>query len=446
MTRSLAAACALAFALTIAYAAYLQPEWEPTRDDQFEYLALARGLALRGEYTRAAPGQPFYPEWLRAPGYPLALAPLCATAGCGHWQVAIAQALLASVLVALSYRLARRYLERPRAIAAAWLTAAYPLFAYLAALPLSDLLAATLFVALLDRVLAVRAGAGPAAAAVCGLLCGALAVTRPAFIPFVLVAAGLALPRAREALAVVAVAAAIIAPWAAYSQAHLGRPLPGNSGAVLWIGYFQGKAVGLPADHDAFRAAALAARDPAAVAQAGARLGLDAVESTEASAAIREIETFESSADRLAQSRSYGALNDSLSARALRLIAHDPAGWVARGLGTRTLELVAHDEPYRVRDAAAVPSVLRLLAVVTQLLLLALAFAGLLVVARRRPGPALVAAVAIGYVWLSAVPFQTEARYALPARPLLLTLVVAGSAVLPPFRAPGLRRPRGSRR
>ena len=67
--------------MTIAYAAWLQPEWEPIRDDQQQYLALARGLADRGEFTRAVTGEAFIPEPLRAPGYPMLVAALCKTVG-----------------------------------------------------------------------------------------------------------------------------------------------------------------------------------------------------------------------------------------------------------------------------------------------------------------------------------------------------------------------------
>jgi len=34
--------------LTLAYGAYLAPEWDPVRDDQQEYLALARGIVATG--------------------------------------------------------------------------------------------------------------------------------------------------------------------------------------------------------------------------------------------------------------------------------------------------------------------------------------------------------------------------------------------------------------
>src|SRR5205807_5441813 len=55
-----------AIVLTIAYAAYLAPDWDPARDDQRQYVALARGLVERGEYTHAGVGEPFIPEPLRS--------------------------------------------------------------------------------------------------------------------------------------------------------------------------------------------------------------------------------------------------------------------------------------------------------------------------------------------------------------------------------------------
>src|SRR5439155_576346 len=72
----------LAIDATAAYAAALGPDPEPRRDDQVQYLALARGLIERGEFTRAGAGEPFVPEPLRFPGYPLLLAAVCRTVGC----------------------------------------------------------------------------------------------------------------------------------------------------------------------------------------------------------------------------------------------------------------------------------------------------------------------------------------------------------------------------
>jgi len=70
---------AVAFVCTLAYGLYLQPQWEPARDDQVDYLQLANGLAARAEFTRALPGAPFVVEAHRRPGYPLAVAALCRT-------------------------------------------------------------------------------------------------------------------------------------------------------------------------------------------------------------------------------------------------------------------------------------------------------------------------------------------------------------------------------
>src|SRR5206468_1694898 len=84
-------------ALTAAYAAALGPDPEPRRDDQVQYLALARGLIERGEFTRAGAGEPFVPEPLRFPGYPLLLAAVCRTVGCER-IVAVQAVLLALAL------------------------------------------------------------------------------------------------------------------------------------------------------------------------------------------------------------------------------------------------------------------------------------------------------------------------------------------------------------
>ena len=62
------AAAVVSFTLTLRYAALLQPQWEPRLDDQQQYLALARGLVERGEFTRAVAGEPFIPETYRLPG------------------------------------------------------------------------------------------------------------------------------------------------------------------------------------------------------------------------------------------------------------------------------------------------------------------------------------------------------------------------------------------
>src|SRR4051794_14484193 len=136
-------AAALAFALTIGYAAAVQPAWEPQHTDQLQYLSLARGFAERGEFTRAAGGEAFFPETYRLPGYPLLLAPLC-VGGCDHWRIAIAQAFLVAALALAAGAIARRVVPR-LATAAAFATALFLPFAYYGAIALSDLAGAALF-------------------------------------------------------------------------------------------------------------------------------------------------------------------------------------------------------------------------------------------------------------------------------------------------------------
>src|SRR5437667_399835 len=114
-----------AIVLTIAYAAYLAPDWDPARDDQRQYVALARGLVERGEYTHAGVGEPFIPEPLRFPGYPLFLAPLCVS-GCDPWVIAVAQAVALAALVLLTAHLARPLLGARGAVAAAALARLLP--------------------------------------------------------------------------------------------------------------------------------------------------------------------------------------------------------------------------------------------------------------------------------------------------------------------------------
>src|SRR5207249_4310692 len=255
-----------AIVLTIAYAAYLAPDWDPARDDQRQYVALARGLVERGEYTHAGVGEPFIPEPLRFPGYPLFLAPLCVS-GCDPWVIAVAQAIALAALVLLTAHLARPLLGARGAVAAAALVAA--LFVFL------------------------------------------LAVT----------------------------------PYIAYTGVNFGRPVAGSTGAQLWLGYFQG-------------------RSPEQ---------LDAFERGQAEAGRSRLAAFDAIADRVAQAHEFVALDDELRSRAFTLIAHDPAGFVVRGV-VRSVELWAGDVPLRA-DTAAVAEI-RAIWMVLNLALLGIGIAG----------------------------------------------------------------------
>ena len=140
-------------AMVLAYRALLAADPEPTRNDQVQYLALARGFLDRGEFTRAVPGEPFVPEPLRYPGYPLFVAFLCGTVGCEH--VVEAQAVLLAITVFMVVRLARSFVGTRAALAAGGIVAVFPAFSYFAALRLSETLATFLLVASSAAVVAL---------------------------------------------------------------------------------------------------------------------------------------------------------------------------------------------------------------------------------------------------------------------------------------------------
>lgn len=405
------AAAVLAFALTLVYAAWLQPEWEPQLNDQFQYLSLARGLVDRGEFTRALVDEPFIPETYRLPGYPLLIAPLC-LGGCDHWRIAIAQGLLLAALVLVTYLMARR-LAPGRAPLAAVLVAVYLPFSFYAALALSDLAGAVfcafgiaLWVRALDSGQRRQAFAS-------GALLGFAALMRGALVLLPLALAGLAVATdrrtARLAITLVASAVIVLAPYVAYSEREFGRFSGGTTGLVLFLGATQGRS----------------------------ESSFDAFEEAEVLAARREIATFDGIADRVERGRAWLALDDALGAHARALIGHDPLGWLARAV-PRTIELFDGDRP--VRGGLSGGDVASL-AAAAQLVIAAIGAIGVARLARLGGLVAPVAAIVVVYVWLISVPFGTEGRYALPARAFLLIGVAASYRAR---RVVGVRRSGGS--
>lgn len=389
-------AATLGFALTIAYAFAMQPAWEPQHTDQLQYLSLARGFAERGEFTRAIGTEAFFPETYRLPGYPLFLAPLC-VGGCDHWRIAIAQALLVAALVLAAAAIARRVV--PRSVTAvAFATALFLPFAYYGAIVLSDLAGAAFFgLALAAWLRAVeRRSLGFAIAS--GALFGWSALIRGALVLAPVLLAGIAVARERAALrpaiGVVAAVAIVVLPYVAYSEAEYGRPTGGTSGLVLFYGAFQGRT----------------------------EATLDAFERAQADAARAEVAAWDAMADRADKALAWPALDDSLGARGRALIAHDLAGWVGRGVA-RSLELWAGERPVpggATGDLGAALSAI-------QLVLFAIAGAGTVLLVRRGGHAASAIVATIVYVWLTAVAFQTESRYALPAK---MPAIIAGVAFI----------------
>ena len=382
--------------LTIAYGAYIAPVgWDTSRDDQVQYLALARGLVERGEYTRATAGEPFIPEPLRFPGYPLLLAPLCVF-GCSMWVIAIAQALLLAGLVLMVARFTEPLLGLRGARIAAAFVALHPAFAFFAAHALSDLLATVLAFAAVAATLSVttRESSGIAA----GALAGAATLTRP-FLVFMppLAALAIAGQRGRAFLGTLAVAALVFAltlsPYVVYVEHAFGRPVSGSTGAQLWLGFFQGL-------------------DPTTA---------DGFVLQQAQAGSDSLARFYAISDRVEQAYAFVRLDDELRSRALELIAHDPAGFLARGM-TRSVTLWAGDVPLRRDDAGGAAAAVW---VTANLVLLGLGIVGAVRLARRGSAAAWIPLLVIVATWVFSYPLWAEGRFSLPARPFLAIGVAA---------------------
>jgi hypothetical protein len=353
--------------------------------------------------------------------------------GCGHWQVAVSQAVVYAGIVGLTFVVARELVGGPELAAA--LVALYLPLAYFGALELSEVLATVLL--LLAVALYARARRGAIAWwLACGAACGFLALTRPIFLPLPLVfmaaelvgRTGAGTRRSRALAAILGGAALIEAPFVGYSLLWFHEPSVSTSGTVLWAGYLQGKTAGSAADLDQFKLAALSGASDATISTLGDRIGLDRVESPEVAAAFREAAVFEASPDQRSSIAAFLTLDRQLQARAVRLIQHDPIGYLARGLSVRTPSLWATDLPIRAARIESVPIALRILIFTFEFVLLFAAIAGGVMLVRSRDPLALLVVGCFFYVWILSLPFLTEARYAIPARPVQAILLgpVAG--------------------
>ncbi len=377
------------FLLTLAYGVYLAPEWDPIRDDQQEYFALARGIAARGEYTRAEGAEAFVPEPLRFPAYPLLIAPLCVRV-CSIWGITFMQAVLLAVLVVVVSKFASTLIGRRGGLIAGGLVALNPSFAFFGAHALSDLSGTLLMVgavaatAMLIPSRTIR-GVFP------GLLFAASVLTKPLFVvalPVTLVVVALrhGLRRTAAPLALVVVVFALaVAPYVAYVESSFGRPLVGSSGTQLWLAYFE------------------------------VRGSLDATEREQEAAGRAALARFTSIADRGQQARGWIVLDDELRARALALIAHDPWGFAARGV-LRSAILWTGDVPLRAEHITPTIAALWRVGGLTGFLL---GFLGTMFMVRRRDPITWLPLLVILGTWAVSYPLWAEGRYSLPAQPFV---------------------------
>jgi dolichyl-phosphate-mannose-protein mannosyltransferase len=385
----------VAFLFTLAYGLYLAPEWDPVRDDQQEYFALARGVAARGEYTRAVGAEAFVPEPLRFPAYPLLIAPLCIRQ-CSIWGITFMQALLLAVLVVVTSKYASSLIGRRGGVVAGALVALNPSFAFFGAHALSDLLGTLLMagsVAATTMLIPTRTVRGLFG----GLLFAASVLTKPLYVvtlPVTLfvVAMRHGLRRTAAPLALLVIVFAIaVSPYVVYVESSFGRPLVGSSGTQLWLAYFE------------------------------VRGSLDPFEREQEAAGRAALARFTAIADRAEQARGWIVLDDELRARAVTLIAHDPLGFAARGV-LRSAILWTGDVPLRAEHITAAAATLWRVGGLTWFLV---GFLGAILMLRRSNQLTWLPLLVILGTWAVSYPLWAEGRYSLPAQPFVAIGVAA---------------------
>jgi hypothetical protein len=237
--RLILAAAGVALVVRVAFGLFY---WtgKPLTHDEREYLALAASLATGQGFTYPAAHEPgTSPRFGRAPGYPVFLALFRPPADVDATPAAVkvAQSVLGAIAVLLIAAIARAAAGEAAAAAAAWLSALYPALVWIPAYALSEALYLPLGLALV-LVLARADRTGRAAAA--GALAGLAILVRPGTLVFVPLAAWWLWRRGSltRAAAFVALAALAVAPWTLRNVQTYGRVVlvASEGGVTFWTG------------------------------------------------------------------------------------------------------------------------------------------------------------------------------------------------------------------
>lgn len=224
---------------------------KPLTHDEQEYLALARSIGEgRGFAYDAAHQSGTAPQFGRAPVYPLLLAAIGAGPddGATPVRVKVAQAFVGAAGVWLIGLIALRRAGPAGGAAAAALAAVYPPLVWICAYVLSETVYSTLALGvalMLDRALdrardAGRATAGGPLATAAGITAGCAALTRPAMLFFLPLAALWLFRQRRAPLAVLLIVAALatVAPWTIRNARVFHRfvLIASEGGVTFWTG------------------------------------------------------------------------------------------------------------------------------------------------------------------------------------------------------------------
>jgi 4-amino-4-deoxy-L-arabinose transferase-like glycosyltransferase len=217
-------------------------------DDAKAYHDLAVNLAERHQFVTAIdpPHRTDLAYAARPPLTPFALATVYSMFGSHLLAGQLLLAALGALTAVIVYFLGRELFSSPVGILAGFLVAAYPLFVFLAAVPLTENLAMPLYSCLALALARGATTAAPRHALASGCLLGVATLNRPqilGFLPFLLplvtLGWGSTWPaKFRNLALMVAVWAMIVAPWTVRNYALFGRLIPVSlqGGSALYEG------------------------------------------------------------------------------------------------------------------------------------------------------------------------------------------------------------------
>jgi 4-amino-4-deoxy-L-arabinose transferase-like glycosyltransferase len=420
------------------FIAYQRPDWDVAWSDQGGYKQLGAAMARSGEFTRFPESPTFIPEVIRTPGYPAFVAVVYRLFGDHTLPVAIAQAIVFALICLIVYAIAGRIAGERTARLAAIMAALFPPLPYYGALVLTEVW--TTFVLMAAMLVCVRAVQGGRTRdfVIAGALFSCATLVRPAFIllPFGLAAAmPLLVPAQRNRrrvgqwAAFAAVAALVMVPWFTYNYVYLGRftlSPAGGIGRGLWEGSWQGRWPG--GLHDELTQTAgqgissdeLDARVRVIASNAG-RAPDGMLTYVHEWRDIRKI--WDEPTDPMERARARVIADQEYFRAAMAHIRADVAGWAMRRLTYGTFILWASDIPIRYTDIDATPTIVIRVIWLLQVVLLATAATGIVILMKRRQySEAALLALPLLYVTGVHVPLLCETRQSLPVKPLILLL------------------------
>jgi 4-amino-4-deoxy-L-arabinose transferase-like glycosyltransferase len=425
------------------YIAVQRPDWSVAWTDQGGYRMLAQGLAASGRFTRYPDAASFVPEAIRTPGYPLALAALYTIAGTSQTTVAIAQVGLFILICLMAYQLGDRVGPPAVAAGAGLLTALYAPLPYFAALVLTEVWTTFVLVGAVLALWRAMETDRPAWFAAAGFLFGYTALSRPVFILLAPFLTGGALLVLRERgswrrqvtqwALFMAVFSLTVLPWFIYNHRHfgtvtisaaggIGRPVWEASWQGQWPGRVQASLTDLADTADSDEQLAINVRALAAETGLAPAPMLTYVDQWRR---IRRIWTTPVDPEERFRARIIG--DKTYLSVGLENIRRDPAAYLRRRVLRGQFVLWAAEIPVRYTAIDHLsPWIIRAIWA-PQVVLVALALAGLVSLARRHERRAL---WLLGgpLIYVAGVHFLllTEARQSLPVKPLLLVLAVVG--------------------